>query len=742
MSTGTVEVTLGDAPGRKGAVVAKNLDGRFWKHPLPKDDCKPQDMPAVHKTAVPWAEALWKCWRPLRRRDREHDAMYENRELRMIAQGGQSSTMKWLESVGFDTSELFVTTGIVDTFAARMVRRKTMPMFVVDDAEWTLKSQAQEFRRWLHGKLRECDFEALYPQVVIDMLVRGDGLVYCDEGDDDVFVERVHRREILLDPHEVKMGPGAIRTMYRYRAVSRDSLIEKWPEFRKEIEAAPESTSVTTEWAERGADLLSNEKEVGTRDVVDLIEAWHPPAKEPMPGEPCDGRKFVGLANVTLCYEEWRDTDFPFARFPCFKPQEGYWCTGVVERLRRIQLSINRMVRNLDMNVEVVGRGMWMVPEQFDIPTTMLSGSRPFKLTYKGPKEPHFTAPEPFSGQAFSYLQFKIDQAHNLVGSAQWSAQGRSPLGAGASGVAIDTMEDLLSDRHAVMEDRVAIGRIGVAQCLLSAAGRVAARMEEEEYEAPDEDDEKDNDDEDVEYADGETLIRKGKQKMLKRKKPYLSTWMDKGVLERLDWHSVSMTRKQYRLQMEPVGFMPSTRAGKLAATAELIKNGVIAQNQAQDLYDEPDLAHLNRLQLAPQHNNERMCEQVGMLNKPMPRPCEYHDLAGLLAMCRQYYNRAENEMDPVKHARERQQVLLRFMDFGDAIIALQDVMAAKEAEKAAKMRREAEAALPPPGGGAPGGPMPPDGGGMPPGPMDQGMPPPGMGAPMMPPVAAAPPMA
>ena len=730
------EVTLGSSRRTTYSPAATDLDGRFWKVPLGEEGKPPPD---IHTKYAPWVDALWRAWRPLRRRDREHDALYENREMRMLASAGSSATMRWLESVGFDTSDLFVVTGIIDTFAARMVRRKTMPMFVVDDAEYRLKAQAQEFRRWLHGKLRECKFEELYSQIVIDMLVRGDGLVYADEGEDDVFVERVHRREILLDPHEVKMGPQAIRTMIRYRAVSRDSLKQKFPAFEKQIDEAPESETIT-EW-ERGADLLCIEREVGKRDVVDLIEAWHPPMCEPCEGEVCEGRRFVGLRNVTLCYEEWRDTDFPFARFPCFKPQEGYWSVGVAERLRRIQLSINRMVRNLDMNVEVVGRGMWMVPEQFDIPAEKFASSRPFKLTYKGPRAPDFTAPTPFSAQTFQYLQFKIDQAHNLVGSAQWSAQGRSPLGAGASGVAIDTMEDLLSDRHAVMEDRVGIGRIGVAQVILSAAGRVAARMEEIEEattgkELDAEVDAMEEGDEDGEERPEEMPAE---AKPTKRKKPYYATWMDKGVLERLDWHQVAMTRKQYRLQLEPVGFMPSTRAGKLAATAELIKNGIIAQNQAADLYDEPDIAHLNRLQLAMNHNNQRMCELVGQLDKPLPQPCEYHDLAGLLAMARQYYNRAENEIDPVKHGAERQRVILRFMDFCDRIIALQDVLAAKEAEKAAQMRRDAEAQGMPPGGMPPGpdmGAMPAPGGGP--------MPPDAMMGPAAgtPPMMAAPPMA
>lgn len=710
------EVTMEGRPEARQAAAAKMAsiqDGRFWLAPLPEEG---QEYPPVHEKAVPWAETLWSAWRPLRRRDREHDALYENRELRMLT-GGKA--MKWLETVGFDTSSLFVITGIVDTFHARMIRRKTMPMFVVDDAEWSLKSQAQEFRRWLHGKLREAKFEAVYSRVVKDMFARGDGLAYIDEGDDDVFVERVHRSEILIDPYEAKQGPSAVRTIWRYRTVSRDSLYERFPEkFHKAIKACPEASIDRVE--EVGCDPLVSEREIGTRDVVELVEAWHPPAKQPMPGEPCEGRKFVGLKNVTLCYEEWRDVAFPFARLACFEAQRGFWSVGVVERLRKIQMSINRMMTNIDMNTEVVGRGMWMMQEQFDAPVSMLSSARPFKFTYKGPRPPEFVHPIPFSPQAMSLLQFKIDQAHNLVGSAQWSAQGRSPLGAGASGVAIDTMEDLLSDRHASPEENCGLFRIDVAQCLLDAAGRVAERMEEEDYEV----------DEGVDDDDEKPVLTKKT-----RKRPFYSSWMDKGILERLDWHTVSMTRNQYRLQLEPVGFMPSTRAGKLAATAELIKNGVIAQSQAADLYDEPDLAHLNRMVLAPQHNNQRMCEQVGMLNRPMPRPSEYHDLGGLLAMCKQYYNRAENEMDPVKHATERQQVLLRFMDFGDAIIALQDTMARSEAEKAAQMRRDAEAALPPAGGAVPGAPM--GAGGPPPGPDMGAMPPP-----MMPPGGAPPPMA
>ena len=113
------EVTIGGRPEARQAIAERTTgvtDGRFWQIPLQKEG---EPYPAVHERAVPWAETLWTAWRPLRRRDREHDAMYENRELRMLG-AGKNGAMGWLESVGFDTSSLFVTTGIVDTFAARI----------------------------------------------------------------------------------------------------------------------------------------------------------------------------------------------------------------------------------------------------------------------------------------------------------------------------------------------------------------------------------------------------------------------------------------------------------------------------------------------------------------------------------------------------------------------------------------------------------------------------------------------
>lgn len=667
------EVTFTSRREDKGAVPAASgkLEARFWLAPLPKDG---EPAPDVHMHAVPWAERLWEAWRPMRKRDREHDLIYENRQLR--AGGRLHPGVRSLDMAGFETSRLFVTTSIVDTFQARLAKRKSMPMFVVDDAEWKLKQQAQEFRRWLHGKLREADFERIYTEVVRDALIRGDGVVYVSDDEDDVTIERVHRSELLIDPYEAEQGEKAVRTIYRLRTVSRDALISQFPEHEAAILAAP----AAPDRADRHRSDWLSRAQTGERDVVDFIEAWHLPVRCDDEGDG-GGRWVQCLANKTLGYGAWKVDRFPFSRLPCYKPTVGYWSSGVVERLRGLQSKINQMIDDISQNISVTGKGIWMVPEQFDMPVEKLTGYRPFKLSYKGvgALKPEFVHPQMIGGDAIPILEKWEREAHDLVGVPQWSAQGRSSLGMGASGVALDTQEDLLSDRHSVLEENCSHFRLDAAQCLLDGAMRVAEACEEEEGEG-----------EEHERAEGEKK---------KRKRGYMSSWMDKGRLERLDWHQVALTKDQYRLQLEPTSSLPSTRAGKYAAIAEMIKTGVIKQEQAADLYDEPDIAHHNRVELAPKHNAQRIMEVVGNLERELPVPEEWHDHTELLRLCKCYYNRAQNELAGAKDQAEAGEVLKRYREFGDMVLAVQKLAKKRAADE------QAAAQPPAPMGAAPGGP-------------------------------------
>ena len=641
-------------------------DAKFWTAPLGDDPKLPTDVSAA---VIEWATRLRSAWKRMARLDREHDAIYESR--RLTRGSVRHAGVRKLDLSGFDSTKLFVATSIVDTFVARMSKRKSMPMFVVDDAEWSLKQKAQDCRRWLHGKLREASFDKLYPRAIRDASVRGDGVAYIDETDDDVVIERVHRRELLVDPYEARQGDDAVRTLYRIRAVSRDSLIARFPHHAAAIKAAPTATEPDVP----SSDWLASEAAIGPRDVVDFVEAWH------LPDGDCDdeettGRRAACLDGVTLCYEEWSTPRFPFAFLTRHEAQDGFWGRGDVEILRPLQSMINQMVDDIGMNVSVTGKGVWITPP--GIQPGQLVGYRPFHLEMPAGAagRTEFYHPPPVGPATLDLLERLVSKAHELTGAAQWFSQGRSALGAGASSVALDTQEDLLSDRHAVFEAACSQFVVDVAQCMIDAARRCAARMKSNRGEEGEE-----------------------------HSKTLPSAWLDKTGMHRFDWDSVAMDEEQYRLQIEPTSSIPSTRAGKLAWISEMIAKGIMPSSAAAGLYDEPDVAHANRVQLATLKNVERMVEIAGDPAQDLPTPEEWHDLDTLLVYCKAYYNRAQSEGAP-------EEVQSRFRDLGDAALLIRD--------------RGKQVPPMDPGAPPPGAPLPPGPPMAPPGldPMAAGMPP------------------
>lgn len=680
----TTETTIETASSDRDRIGMQS-DGRYWLAPLGDDD---QPAP-VHQSVVPWAQTLRQAWSTLAQRDWEHDVIYENRSLRSSSK--LLPGLRLLAASGFDTSRLFVTTSIVDTFVARISKRRTMPMFVVDEGEYELKQKAQDYRRWLHGKMLETAVDRLCPPIVKDSSVRGTGVAYVDDGEDDLIVERVHRAELLVDPYEAKQGAAAVRTLYRVRQVSRDSLVARFPDFADQIAHVPASSE---EVNDRRGDWLADESRIGGRDVIDLYEVWHLPSEcADGDDDESDGRVAVCCEGLTLHYAEWSCPRFPFAFLHRYTSQVGFWGRGDVELLRGQQAELNTMIADISMNIRVTGKGIWIAPPGSQIQPEQLVGYRPLFLTMlAGGGAPQFVHPPPVGAPTIDLINRKIGWMHDLIGAAQWSVQGRSPLGAGASGVAIDTMEDLLSDRHSVFEGDYGHFRLDVAQAMLDAGQRLAKRLKEERKRPA---------------ADGEA-------KPKRRRRRFMATWLDKGVTERLDWDDVALEGDQYRLQLEPVNYLPSTRAGKLAAVAELVKTGVIKSAQAASLYDEPDIAHANRNELAEQRNCERIVEQAGRLDKPFPDVDEWHNLDMLLDLCKKYRNRAQAEGAPPE-------VDTRYADLGDMILLVK--------------KRMNDQAAPPPMPGAEGQPgLPPGAAPMPgpPGPMG----PPGMPGELLPPDA------
>jgi hypothetical protein len=595
----------------------------------------------VHEHVVAHGQALLVADADRHTKNRARERIYEGQSLKRL-----HAARVTLERHGIGFADLNATQTVIDTFVSRLSKDRPMPSFDTTAGDWELKRRAREFRQFLVGKMTETEFDDLSREALQDGSIIGTGWTRIDERGDDIFAERMLDNEVLFDRRECKYG--APRTAITVRRVARDHLAMLYPKFKSEIDRAAPSRPRPDDTDEDDASFAETDLE----DYVDVFEGIHLPTT----CDSSDGRVALCIESATLVAEEWHEPRYPWAMFRLRKPRRGLRGRGFVDQLARLQERVNNIVRDLQMNLTAFGRGFYAVNKAHDIPVEMLTGWQPFKLAYNGPRAPELHMPQPFNVAQLEALKFFIDQMFSLTGVSRAAAESRSTLGAGASGVALDTQYDIDSDRFRLPQGNYARYRLDGGQAYLDAAARVARRR-----------------------AAG----RGAKRSWV----AVTRSWRTRDEIDRLDYDEVALEHDQYRLKMEPVNFLPDTRAGKLSVVEQLAKAGVIPQWLVPTLFDDPDLVQANRITLSAFRNCIRKMDLLANVKKEAPMPGPYNDLELELKIAIAYYNFVEDDGAP-------EEVLDRYDTYIKSIQGLLGIAA-----KAAEPPPMAPAEQPMPGG-------------------------------------------
>jgi hypothetical protein len=627
----------------------------------------PVGAPAHHHV-VPYGRALLRIEESFHSKNLARERMYRGVELR-----NQKAALLALERGGMGIARLNAIKAICDTFSSRLSKDRPMPSFVTDDGDWALKRRAKKFREFIVGQMLETEFDDRSRNALHDGTRLGNAFTRIDDNDGAIFAERLPVNDLLFDRRECKYGRP--QQAIRLQRVARDHLAELFPSARAAIERAPASIRRKDD-----SDIDGEGPRAGDLDdYVDTWEAWHPPTLR----ESKNGRHVLCIdsddaKSGTLVSEEWIEPRFPWAMFRLTDPDWGLYGDGFVDQLADLQHRVNLIVRDIQLNLAATGRGHFLVNEANDIPVEMLTGFQPFKLKFKGAQPPQWETAKPFNEAQMSALDRFIGWMYDLTGVSKANAESKSSLGAGASGVALDTQYDIDSDRFRMPQANYARYRLDAAQCYLDAAGRVSRRRSES----------------------------KGK------KRSWVAvSWKNRDAIQRLDYDQVSLADDTYRLRIEPVGFLPDTRAGKLSVVEQLAKAGVIPQWLVPTLFDEPDLVQANAIMLAAFQNAMRKMDDLADEDLPVPSPEAYNDLDLELKIVIAFYNRVQIDRAP-------EEIQERYRMYADAVTEQ-----LKKKTPPAPPMPMGPAELPMPGGVPP----------MPMGPVPAPMP---IGAPPMPPAA------
>lgn len=566
-----------------------------------------------------WIDRLRPQWVASNFEDLVHEAIYEGVPL---GSTGSALGIQNLQQRKSAPANLNITRSMVDTATARLTKRRPMPVVSADDAGWSEKMFAKKTSRILRRKMGGTELEKISPQLIRDFCIRGTCVAKVVRNGGDTKTERIPVYELIHDPRESFYGPP--RTLAHHRPVSRDVLRAEFPEYAEEIDAAPafRRDDPWTRYA-YGESVFT--------DQIEVAEGWHLPSA---PGA-CDGGHIIAIRGCTLFREPWKRPRFPVAWTHWSAPARGNGIRGrgLVFDLTGIQAKVNDICRDIQEALYFGSMLKIFAPRAGGVNKHHLRARHPVVIEYDG-QIPQFVAPNPVSQQSVQFLELLIQKAYEISGISQMAASSKNTLGSNASGKAIDTMDDIQSDRFAhveagYMQFRVEIGQLHIDE---------AKAMYEEAHCSEDE-------------KAADCLTPKD-----------LAPWIAEH-----EWNKVEIDEGNYHLTVEPINFIPDSRAGKLSAVAELSKAGLIPDpTMTADLFDEPDIARANRSILGPKHRLDEIMEGLVELSTPMIEllPDEYDNLALGILM-------AKGELKDAQAHKAPDEVIDRYHQWIEAAYAL-----------------------------------------------------------------------
>lgn len=630
-----------------------------------------------------WIERLRGQWSVDGMADLIHEAIYADKPL---ARGSQFDGRSW--SSPRDAGGLCILNAIkslVDTASARLTKVRSMPAISADDAPYSEKRFARESSRILRRKMGAQDFEQCAPLLVRDFCIRGTAVakVHRKVHGGDTGTKRIPIYEVIYDHRESQfMWPTS---MAHVRPESRERLLAAYPDYAEEIAKAPIYSRLDPwmQYVYQGPTLA---------DLVEVAECWHPPSCE----DAADGQHIIAIRGTTILREPWTcPIPLVFAWWTAPIREGDVRGCGLVEEHANAQDIINGVLNDARKAIRLASQLKIFAPRAANVNKNHLRARDPAVLEIDGPPgQIQFVAPDPVSKQAWA-IAFQIkSEMYNISGIPEWQAAGKKPLGNNVSGKAIDTMDDMASDRFAQVETGWQQARVGIGRAHIDLAKHIHAEMK-----------------------------GKLKRRFPEQPKPIAKADVAEWIRGH-EWDRVDIDGGDYHLTLEPINFISGTRGGKLEEIAEAAKAGLIPDpTMTAALMDEPDIQRMNRATLGPYHRIERCLE--GLANPKVDymtiAPDDYMNLplAKLMA-------KGEHEQAVADEADD--ETIERFERFLADIKAKEDAAAAsgmgspslQGAQSNTTIAQGNAATLQPGGGGPPALPpgMPPTGPGpaMPPG--------------------------
>jgi hypothetical protein len=277
-------------------------------------------------------------------------------------------------------------------------------------------------------------------------------------------------------------------------------------------------------------------------DFISVFEAWHIGSQ---------GRHVIAIQGADLVNEPYTKKDFPFVFFRWNQPLIGFYGVGIAEELLGIQIEINEILSKIQKSIDLVAVPRVYVETNSKIEVNQITNDIGAVVEYSG-NMPSFQTPQAMTPEVYGHLDRLFSKAYEITGISQLSASSMKPSGLD-SGVALREFQDIESERFSLVSQRWERLFVDVAEKLIDVT---------------------------------QELVELGV-------KPKIKVAQSKFVQE-IKWNELSWSDDSFIMQPYPSNLLPTTPAGRLAKTIELMDRGLISQSEGKKLLEFPDIKSIS----------------------------------------------------------------------------------------------------------------------------------------------------
>lgn len=485
----------------------------------------------------------------------------------------------------------------IDTLTSRIAQSKPRPIFLTDNADYKERKLAKQMNSFINGELYQTGAYKVGELLLRDAAVWGTAAVKIyEDANHRVALDRVVITELLVDPNDAIYG--CPRSLYHFKLIDRDVLIEEFPGYKAMIEAA-----------EQAYPDQSSDSQKTIADQIMCVEGWHLPSGP----DANDGRHVIGTTAGILLDEKYEKEDFPFVFLQYSPSMLGFWGQGLAEQLTGTQVEINKILMTISQSINLVGVPRVFVEAGSKVIKAHLNNSIGAIVTYQGTKPIYEVAPC-VPQELYAQLERLIQFAYQQSGISALAASAQKPAGLN-SGEAIRSYDDLQSDRFASISKRYDNMFIDLAYKIIDKAKDIAEEQGE-----------------------------------------YKTVYPNKDGTKEIDLPASKMLDNPFVIQCYDSSSLPRDPAGRLQKVTEMMQSGLISPQEGRRLLDFPDIEQVDKLANSAEERILQQLDQIveeGVYTPPDP----FMDLALAEVLVSQYYNLYV----PAKLEEERAQMLRDF---------------------------------------------------------------------------------